>query len=205
MPVATSLRRTVSAACVLAGSLAVAPAFAQDDVASFGPAVGASIADVITAPDSTGTTRTFADLVGENGLVLNFNRSVDWCPFCKAQTLAVDAAFPEFAARGYNVVVLTTDTPELLADYVAERSPQLILIADPDSTIITALDMLDPAYPEGHRRHGLPYPTTLVLSPDGEVEAKLLLEDIYGEDDAFRQRIDVADVLAAIDALEDGS
>jgi peroxiredoxin len=174
---------------------------AMTEPAPFGPSIGQNIADVIVAPDSTGATRTFADLTGEKGLVLNFNRSVDWCPFCKAQTLAVDAGFSEFADRGYNVVVLTTDTPETLARYVAERHPSLTLISDADSTIISALGLLDPEYPEGNRRHGLPYPETLILSPEGVVEARLALDDLYGQDGAFQQRVDVNDVLAAIDGL----
>ena len=43
---------------------------------------------------------TFAELAGANGLVLNFSRSVDWCPFCKAQTLQVDEAYAEFRRSG---------------------------------------------------------------------------------------------------------
>ena len=39
--------------------------------------VGSS-APVIEAPDQNGTTKTFADLVGENGLLLMFSRSFDW-------------------------------------------------------------------------------------------------------------------------------
>ena len=174
---------------------------AMMEPAPFGPSVGTNIAEVIAAPDSTGATRTFADLAGENGLVLNFNRSVDWCPFCKAQTVAVDEAFSEFADRGYNVVVLTTDTPRKLARYVAERDPSLTLISDADSTIIAALGLEDPQYPEGHRRHGLPYPETLILSPEGVVEARVALDDLYGQNNAFRERVAVSDVLAAIDAL----
>ena len=200
-----STLQTIAAALASAAAVwgaASAPAAAQDaDPATFGPAVGDTIADVISAPDATGTVRTFAELTGENGVMLNFNRSVDWCPFCKAQTLEVDAAFDAFAARGYNVVVLTTDTPETLDRYVRERDPQLTLISDADSTVIEALDLLDPAFPEGHRHHGMPYPVSLIVSSEGIVEAKIFLEDIFGEDRAFRERVTVADVVAAIDDL----
>jgi hypothetical protein len=62
--------------------------------------------------------------------------------------------------------------------------------------------LLDPSFGEGHRYHGLPYPATLVLSPEGVVEAKLFLEEVLGQDGSYRYRIDPADALATIDALE---
>ena len=77
-----STLQTIAAALASAAAVwgaASAPAAAQDaDPATFGPAVGDTIADVISAPDATGTVRTFAELTGENGVMLNFNRSVDW-------------------------------------------------------------------------------------------------------------------------------
>lgn len=39
--------------------------------------VGSTIA-AIEAPDQNGEVKTFADLVGENGLLLMFSRSFDW-------------------------------------------------------------------------------------------------------------------------------
>lgn len=197
MPHVKSPLAALAAAAALAFSMSALGA----DEAAFGPEPGANLADVLVAPDAMEMERTVAELAGENGLVLYFSRSVDWCPFCKAQALDINEHFDDFAERGYNVAILTTDAPRKLARYERRSEPRTTMLADPDSTIITALGLLDPSFPEGHRSHGLPYPTTLVLSPDATVEAKLFLEETLGENGAFRERVTVDDVLGAIDAL----
>jgi hypothetical protein len=59
-------------------SLMLVPlARAQDYVWAPDLPVGAAI-PAIEAPDQNGASKTFADLVGENGLLLMFSRSFDW-------------------------------------------------------------------------------------------------------------------------------
>ena len=43
----------------------------------WGPEVGSSSPD-LAAPDHRGATQSLSTLAGENGLLLVFNRSVDW-------------------------------------------------------------------------------------------------------------------------------
>lgn len=51
---------------------------AQDGYAAqWGPAVGTPL-PMLDAPDQEGMRRRFADLSGEHGLLLFFNRSTDW-------------------------------------------------------------------------------------------------------------------------------
>ncbi|MCP2671531.1 hypothetical protein NHF40_11400 [Maricaulaceae bacterium EIL42A08] len=49
---------------------------AMEAAAEFGPAVG-SIAPEFVVTDATGQVRTLANLSGENGVVIYFNRSLD--------------------------------------------------------------------------------------------------------------------------------
>jgi len=59
-------------------SLLLAPlALAQDYVWAPEFPVGTEI-PAIEAPDQNGQSKTFSDLVGENGLLLMFSRSFDW-------------------------------------------------------------------------------------------------------------------------------
>ncbi len=179
-----------------------APAEDPSEAASFGPALGDDISAVVVSPDAFGVVGAIEDWSGPSGLVLVFSRSVDWCPFCKAQAIALDQSYEDLEQRGYGLAILTTDDLDALDRYVEEREPKLTLISDADSAVIRTLGLLDPTYPEGHRRHGVPYPTTLVLSPEGVVQAKLLLEAGLGEEGGYRERVEVVDVLAAIDALD---
>ena len=51
--------------------------YASDYVSEWGPEVGTS-SPLLVAPDHRGTTQSLSTLAGENGLLLVFNRSVDW-------------------------------------------------------------------------------------------------------------------------------
>jgi hypothetical protein len=51
--------------------------YASDYVSEWGPEVGTS-SPLLAAPDHRGTTQSLSTLAGENGLLLIFNRSVDW-------------------------------------------------------------------------------------------------------------------------------
>ena len=51
--------------------------YASDYASKWGPDVGSS-SPLLAAPDHRGTTQSLSTLAGENGLLLIFNRSVDW-------------------------------------------------------------------------------------------------------------------------------
>ena len=61
------------------------------------------------------------DLSGENGVVIYFNRSLDWCPICLRQALEVDAAQEAFEAAGWGVALLTYDSSQTLARVADQR------------------------------------------------------------------------------------
>ncbi len=213
----TPSRRARSGALTasLAGALALAAALpllsdpvhaqaaeaAAEAAAPFGPEVGET-APAVSLRDSTGETRTLADLAGEAGLVVYFNRSLDWCPICQAQTLEVDAVASGFAERGYAVAVVTYDAPEVLARFDARREVSLTLLSDRGSAVIDAFDIRDPVYDDpGSRAYGVPYPIAFVLGPDGVVKAKLWHEAGLGEQRGYATRITPEDVFDTLDAL----
>jgi len=139
---------------------------------SFGPAVGATL-PAIAAQDQDGARRDLASLSGPNGLVLLVTRSADWCPFCQQQMIGLEGARARIEERGYRIATISTDSVEELAAFEARRSIGYPMLSDEQAALVRQLDLLDPTQPPGRRHNGLPVPTILIVSPQGEVLAKL--------------------------------
>ena len=173
----------------------------QAAAAGLGPAIG-SLAPDIRLLDANGTERTLADLAGENGSVVFFNRSLDWCPYCQRQALEVEDAADAFDARGYGLVFITYDPVDDLAMFSERQGVSIVLLSDENSATIDAFELRDPMYSDpDHYAYGVPYPIAFVLNTDGIVQAKFWHEPGFGQDGGYQIRIDVNDVLNAIDAL----
>lgn len=160
---------------------------------SAGPAVGATLPS-ISAPDETGATRTLVSLGGENGLVLLVTRAADWCPYCQQQMIVLEGVRPQIEQRGYRIATISTDRVEELARFDQRRNIGYTMLSDEQAAIVRQLDLLDPTQPPGRRHNGLPVPTIFILSPQGEVQAKL-------GDANYRVRPAPEVVLATLDAL----
>lgn len=157
-----------------------------------GPQPGAHLPVALSAPDSSGAVKSFDDLKGENGLVLMFVRSADWCPFCQGQLVEMERQRPQFELRGYKLAAITTDEPAELARFASRRDIGYPLLADPDFRLVQAFGLTDPAIRGRHA--GVPIPTVYVISPDGVIRAQL-------GDLSFRVRPAPTEVLEAIDNL----
>lgn len=163
-------------------------AFALD----VGPAIGSKVPP-ITGKTWEGTAASLASVSGPKGAVLVFHRSAAWCPFCQAQLIALKEAQAPLAAKGYSLVAISYDTPEVLAQFKARRDIGYALVSDETSRTIKAFRILDPQYPPGHRAHGVPQPAIFVVSRSGVVQAKLAEE-------GYRNRPPVSAVIGAVDA-----
>jgi peroxiredoxin len=158
-----------------------------------GPAVGAMLPP-ISAPDETGANRALASLAGANGTVLLATRAADWCPFCQQQMIGLEGARAQIEQRGYRIVTISTDSVEDLARFDERRSIGYTMLSDEQAAIVRQLDLLDPAQPPNRRHNGLPVPTILIVSPQGEVLAKL-------GDANYRVRPTAEVVIATLDGL----
>lgn len=167
--------------------LIAAPALAIPAVGEKAPAVAGTGID--------GKARTLEQLAGRKGSVLMFFRSASWCPYCKAQLIAMnEGAAAPLAARGYRLVGLSYDAVPVLAKFAAERKVAWPLLSDPESKVIDGWQLRDPAYPPGSRAHGVPRPAIYVIDRKGVIRARLMEDD-------YRRRPPVEAVLAAVDAL----
>ena len=176
--------------------------FDSFDATAFGRDVPADYA----VTNEAGQAQAFADIVnGQNGAVIMFVRSVDWCPFCQRQVLDANTRLAELRDRNFNLVAVTTDTAEKNARFSDQRDINFTLIADPARALIANLEVADPTYFGSRRAEGLPYPVAFVVDAEGRVISKVYEEALYGEEGAYRERSDFDAVLAAIDAVNTGS
>lgn len=172
---------------LIALSVIAAPAFAY-------PAVGDK-APAVTGTDIAGKTRTLKQVAGRKGTVLMFFRSASWCPYCKAQLIAMNEKAAEgLASRGYALVGLSYDSPDVLAKFAVERKVSWPLLSDPQSKVIDGWQLRDPAYPPGNRAHGVPLASVYVIDRKGIIRARLMEAN-------YRVRPQPEAVLAAVDAL----
>jgi peroxiredoxin len=169
---------------MLAAMLIAAPALAAI------PEVGER-APPLVATDMTGNAQTIASVAGEKGTVLVFFRSASWCPYCKAQLIDLTKnAAATLKARGYALVGLSYDAPEVLASFASQRGVEWTLLSDPQSKVIDGWDLRDPQYGPGSRAEGVPRPAIFVIAPDGTIKARLM-------EDSYKDRPQVEAVLAA--------
>ncbi|WP_197041867.1 peroxiredoxin family protein [Sandarakinorhabdus oryzae] len=158
------------------------------------PAVGEK-APAVSGTDISGKTRSLKQVAGRKGTVLMFFRSASWCPYCKAQLIAMnDKAAAALSAKGYALVGLSYDSPEVLAKFAVERKIGWPLLSDPKSQVIDGWQLRDPAYPAGNRAYGVPRPAVYVIDRKGIIRARLMEEN-------YRVRPQPEAVLAAVDAL----
>ena len=165
-----------------------------DPIQDAGPAVGEAIPANFTARDASGEERDLQNLTGENGLVLVFNRSADWCSYCQGQMVELNAIRGDLAERGYMLATISYDEPQVLADFVARENIGYTMLSDEGSAMIDAFELRDPQYSEDSFAYGVPRPAIMVIGADGTVRAKMIESD-------YRVRPENADILAAIDAL----
>lgn len=168
---ATALLLTPAAALAYEG-----PA-EEEETVQIGPEVG-TVAPEFAAVTSAGEATDLAGISGENGAILVFSRSLDWCPFCKRQAIDVQTIADEVAAAGWNLNVITYDAPETLAAFGADNDLTYTLLSDTDSAMINAFGLLNVDVREGSRFEGIPHPAIIFIDDEGTI-AGVQREDGY--------------------------
>lgn len=166
-----------------------------------GPEIGAVIPHDLTATTSAGVETNFADLVGEKGLALFFVRSVDWCPFCRAQAVDVNGRMAAFEERRIKVAFVSYDVPAKQQPFVEKWRFTPAMISDDNIEIINAFGIRNEDYAEGSRFYGIPHPAVFIINKDKTVAAKLYEEDFAVNSKSYRERPEVDTVLATIDEV----
>jgi len=128
-----------------------------------------TVAPTVTALTSAGEAVDLAAITGEHGAVIVFSRSLDWCPYCKAQALELETITADLDAAGWSLNLLTYDAPETLAAFASEKSLSYTFLSDTDSVTIDAFGLRNEEVKAGSRFDGIPHPAIVYISADGEV------------------------------------
>ncbi|MEM9704679.1 MAG: peroxiredoxin family protein [Pseudomonadota bacterium] len=177
---------------------------ATDANPALGPAIGDPAPHSLEALASNGARVSLSSITGARGVALFFVRSVDWCPYCKAQALDVNKRLDDFIEMGLNVAFVSYDSTEKQAAFAGENDFKPTLISDPDIDIINAFGLRNEKYAEGSRFYGIPHPAVFIINPEAEIVAKLYEADYLSNDKSYRNRPAVDVILERADlALAD--
>ena len=162
--------RTLIAGSVLILSAAAAMAQHNDDgTTSYVCVEAGTMAPEFSAVTTGGDTVDLAAITGEQGAVLVISRSLDWCPYCKAQALELETVATELADAGWSLNVITYDSPETLSGFAAEHALSYTLLSDPGSAMIDAFGLRNTEVTAGSRFDGIPHPAIIYIKANGEV------------------------------------
>lgn len=163
--------------------------------ADLGPAIGSTVAKELKATDQNGNEKNFNTITGEKGTVLVFYRSAKWCPYCQVQLKNLEkTAASAIAARGYNLVGISYDSPETLDKFSKKQGISFPLLSDEGSKIIKSFGILNDEFKPGHGAYGIPYPIIVITDETGKVTAKLF-------EDGYKNRPETDVILATLDGL----
>jgi len=161
--------------------------------------------------DAQGSPAWLYGALGSDAAVVVFYRGA-WCPYCNL-TLAhyQRELLPRLLERGLGLVAISPQTPTSSNLSIAEGALEFTVLSDPANFLATALGILTEPSPEVRIAHselgfdiadsnddatgGIPFPTVLVVDSDRIVR----FADVQVD---YTRRTEVADILAAVDALE---
>lgn len=168
-------------------------------------AVGSQLPDgPVVATDGTATT-LHAMLNGQPSVLVVFRGG--WCPYCTRHLAAIGQQQAAITAAGYQVVGISPDAVESLAQAGAQHSLPYQLAGDPEFAIAKALGLaftVDAQTVAAYDGYGiplrsapgssdkvLPVPAVVVVDGAGVVQ-------FVHADPEFRRRLAPADLLAAL-------
>lgn len=171
-------------------------AFAQEQVEG-GVNVGVKVgekAPELSVVDAQGKPQTLASLTGEQGLVVVFFRSADWCPFCKRHLIEIKDWVKPLGEKGFNVVGVSYDSPATLAAFSKAKDINFALLADQNVATIKAYNIVNSSYKPGDDNYGIPYPGAVIIDKDGVVRYSYFYE-------GYKKRVQWKTIEPALNAL----
>lgn len=184
-----------------------------DDLRASGAVPGIAIGDHapdFTLPNAVGEPVRLGERLDAGPVVVLFYRGA-WCPFCDLHLRSIQEHLPEIHARGASLVAVSPQAPDSSLTLTERLGLGFDLLSDLDQSVSTAWRLrfeLPEALRQVYRDMGmaldehnadgswhLPVPATFVLDRTGVVQARHV-------DPNYRERMPVADILAALDALD---
>lgn len=150
---------------VLTFTLLNSTAFSQTEA---GPAVGSKIKD-FSLVDQFGKNQKLSDLLADGPVALVVLRSAGWCSRSKDQLIGLQQEQKSIAASGLRIVGLSYDKATVLTDFSSFNDIKFPLLADPDSSVIEQLGLINTSRKKGTLRYKVAYPLTILINSDSTV------------------------------------
>jgi len=81
-----------------------------------------------------------------------------------------------FQDAGFNVVVLTYDSPMVQQKFIDTWNIQYPMLSDSDAATVKALQILNADYQPGDQGYGIPYPGIFVIGNDQRIAGKIFVD-----------------------------
>ena len=159
-------------------------------------------------PDETGRLVALDDVLGEGPAAIALHRG-HWCPYCRINAHALAQAQDRAGPRGGQIIALTPERQEFTRKHKTEAEAAYRILSDINNGYALSLNlaiwvgdeirrMLSDFGRDLEAYHGnpswfLPIPATFVVAQDGIITARFVDPD-------YRRRMDIDDLLAAIQA-----
>lgn len=159
-------------------------------------------------PDQGGSLVGLDAMLSQGPVVVSFHRG-HWCPYCRINADALAKAAPELNRFGAQIVAITPETQEFVAELKQDAEAPFPILSDIDNAYALQLNLAiwindekrnamtasgwDIAPYQRNAMWTLPIPATFVVGTDGLVKARFVDPD-------YRRRMPVEDILAALEA-----
>lgn len=157
-------------------------------------------------PDASGKAVELLETVATKPTVLVFYRG-GWCPYCSVQLAGLQEAMPELEKLGYQLLAISTDSPEALRESAVKEKLGYTLLSDADLQVAkqfgiaykapTAYWSMLPKTTGGKNTDLLlPVPSVFIVDQTGVIQFEYINPNI-------KQRLSAALLLAAAGAIRD--
>jgi peroxiredoxin len=126
--------------------------------------IGESI-PMVVIPDATGKSYDLNAKISERPTILIFYRG-GWCPFCNKELAGLQAIQGDLVKMGYQLIAISTDSPDNLAKSIGKHQLTYTLLSDADLNVSKQFGIAFKA--------PAAYSSTLAAGSDGKNVDKLL-------------------------------
>lgn len=124
-------------------------------------------APAFTLPDAAGKPVSLGDYAGQRVIVYFYPKAMT--PGCTKQACDFTAARDELRTAGYTVIGISPDTPDKLAQFTSKEHLDLVLLSDPDKTVMASYGAFGEKKNYGRIVQGV-IRSTFVIGTDGRIE-----------------------------------
>ncbi|MDX8411739.1 MAG: peroxiredoxin-like family protein [Mariprofundaceae bacterium] len=160
--------------------------------------------------DTSGEVISLSGLLDKGPVVLNFFRGA-WCPYCNLELKALDRIMPQVRSLGANLVSVSPNLRQRLADFASDNPFSFAMLSDEDNRVaqdyglvFQLADELRPIYEQfgidlatydGNERFELPLPATYIIASDDVIAHAFMAAD-------YTRRMEPDDILAVLQGLQ---